>query len=152
MTYTVQIEKVGILKPEDVRTVHMERKTFLNIVKRTVKECFDDSDTQKAVRKEIMPTAQTMPRYPLGRWFTDRGCGCVVGEYLVAKAEMDRAALVEKFNDQVGISTMLGENPLSYELQRFGYAIDSALENHLRQEGVGDGFYVSSVRSIEIDN
>lgn len=145
MPYTLEILHVGITEAEEVPSIKMPRDTFVQLVVDTIDENFPDEDGEWLLA-ELIPVAEKMPRFPLGTWINaDRGCGCVVGEYLVATQEIDR------HNLNVLLRTLSGHrqsaNSGVYEmlkrrddhgrlLLRFGSDIDDAVRIHVADEGV----------------
>jgi hypothetical protein len=82
---------------------------------------------------ELRHIAQKMDRFPLGEWMdTNRGCGCVVGEYLVRNGKINRGDW--EIEDALGCITY------GRYLDRFGVKIDSALSDRVRM-GIGDDTY-----------
>lgn len=141
-TYEVETLNIGILKQMPVRSVRMPRDRFVALVERTL----TDRGYSDAVRDEVMPVAGQMPRFPLGMWLDeDRGCGCVIGEYLVATGEIARAELVRRINDNdATVRVLLRDNPNGPALEDFGYAIDDAVKNEV-YDHLPAGLYVDSV-------
>lgn len=103
------VELRGYLAAEEVGVVHMPRQEFLRLLERCIDlvepEGYDDVETEDLarvelhakLRAELLPVARTMPRFPLGQWMDGhRGCGCVVGEYLVASGAVDRAVAAQR--------------------------------------------------------
>ena len=86
-----------------------------------------------SIREEMMDTASTMRHYPVGSWLVEgRGCGCVVGEHLIAMDVIERHEDVDDFSvirelDQMGDRGRV--------LKSFGNAIDQALRTHLMKCG-----------------
>jgi hypothetical protein len=138
--YKVEKIDVGFLEVEKVRSVKMPRARFVEIVEETL----DDGNYTTVVRDELMPVAQTMLRFPIGSWIDpNRGCGCVVGEWLVATSELKRAAVAQMFegsrHDQLAsVEHLLAENPHGAELQNFGGDIDVAISREIVSRGVED--------------
>lgn len=135
--YRVEEIEVGMLAQETVRSVKMPRERFLEIVEKTLLK-----GGYESIREDMMKTASAMPRFPLSMWLNpERGCGCVVGEYLVAKSELDRAAYIASNTHDgsiVMIDELLEENPLEEELVTFGNAIDRAIARELMNVGIID--------------
>jgi hypothetical protein len=130
MTYVVETLVLGELTQEEVTAVRMPRARFMEVVE-GVLESFPD------LRDELLPVAQSMPRFPMNTWVDPtRGCGCVVGEYLVATSEMDRAALARESSRgeaQERIREMLFANPNGSELIQFGSDVDERLRDELEE-------------------
>lgn len=144
--YEISTITAGFLEQKEIKVVHMPRETFMEIVTDLLdhgthyctEECAEDCCEDHgfaAIRDEILPVAQEMVRFPVSEWLEPtRGCGCVVGEYLVATSELDRAALVAKYQT-VSIEAMLSERPNSEMLIAFGNQIDTALLDHVEEVG-----------------
>lgn len=134
--YKIEEIEVGILETQMIRSVKMSRARFVEIVERTL-EAYSQE-----VHDELMPVAKTMPRFPFSAWINpERGCGCVVGEYLVATSEINRYNLAIQFDNVDTYSTvsrMLRNNPIGSELMDFGSAIDIALAKELQINGLID--------------
>lgn len=141
-TYEVETLNIGILNQMPVRSVRMPREQFVALVEHTL----TDRGYSDAVRDEVMPVARQMPRFPLGSWLDrDRGCGCVVGEYLVATGEIARAELARRINDDDStVRVLLRDNPDGPALEDFGYSIDAAVKNEV-YDHLPLGVYVDSV-------
>lgn len=135
--YVIEEIEVGILETQMIRSVNMSRERFLEIVEQTL----DNGEYSDAVSEELIPVAQTMPRFPFSAWINpERGCGCIVGEYLVATSEIDRYNLAIEFDvpmsDQFNtVSRLLSQNPLADQLQSFGGDIDEAIKNEIYHRG-----------------
>lgn len=138
--YKIEEIEVGILETQKVRSVEMSRERFVEIVEQTL----DDGEYSDDVRDELMPVATTMPRFPFSAWINPkRGCGCVIGEYLVATSEIDRYNLAIEFDipmhRQINtVDSLLRKNPLGEELQRFGGDIDDAMKKEIFRAGLVD--------------
>lgn len=129
MTYTVERMVLGELAREEVTAVRMPRARFMEVVE-SVLEDYPD------LRDELLPVAQSMPRFPMGTWINaTRGCGCVVGEYLIAASELDRAGIVREYPEHWGgvdIDALLCQRPNGKRLLGFGNSLDGALGRILR--------------------
>lgn len=131
--YVIEKAEVGHLKRVEVDVVRMPRARFLELVDGLLA---DPEFT--GLREQLRPIAEAMPSFPLSDWIDkDRGCGCVVEEYLVATSELDRAALARLSGRRGGfkISDLLAENPQGMELEDFGYAIDDGIKDEIDPEG-----------------
>jgi hypothetical protein len=135
--YTIDLMAVGILEPQTIYSVYMPREDFLEVFDETLR--YFSAEVANDLDNELRPIAETMPRFPMSAWIAPtRGCGCVVGEYLIARAELDRAAFIE---DAFGphppnnrdIKVMLDDNPLGEHLLGFGNRIDAQLKGHLER-------------------
>jgi hypothetical protein len=131
---------VGTVKPEIVSGYTITRAQF----KEAVEETFDtmaetDHEEQAdAVRAIIESTVGAVDRFPLGTWMdVDRGCGCIVGEALVATDAIERDALMLIESDRERdedvprhIGDLIGKS-YPFELARallwFGTEVDTAV-------------------------
>jgi hypothetical protein len=157
--YETKLRTVGILKPQEVVSVDMPRARFMEIVEATLADFAPLTD-------ELLPVAATMPRFPMSEWqHTERGCGCVVGEYLIATSELSRAELAnneiaknawcdecydDEMPDFVTVDSLLNKRPDSSMLFKFGCEIDHALRSEIW--GCNDaenGFRVESIEIID---
>jgi hypothetical protein len=136
--------RVGLLGTRfEVPAVRMPRERFLAIVKRTLQNEFDDTpELYAALREELLPVARQMPRFPLQTWVSDtRGCGCVVGEYLIAHGEQSRRELADdtrRLGQSMTVDRLLNCHPLGNSLRLFGIAIDTAIVRELDTAGLID--------------
>lgn len=129
MAYLTKVVTLGYLVPETVQAVLMPRGDFLGIVE----DVLDSNEQYIDIRPEMVKTASTMDRFPLGQWVNARrGCGCIVGEYLVAADIIQRedAAML----DIVEELTAAFPNTAT-ALFRFGNKIDEAVRDHLVVSG-----------------
>lgn len=136
--YEIEEIEVGILKTEHVASVKMPRERFIKLVS----ELIDEGSYSDSVRNKLMPVAESMPRFPLTAWITEeRGCGCVVGEYLVATSEIDRANLSRLIhqgtsNQITTVEKLLSQDPDGTELARFGGDIDEKVKQEIFSRGL----------------
>lgn len=162
--YQKETMTVGLLDEQEVTAVRMPRARFTTIFERTLEDRFDyDPEIVVALRKELLPVVETMPRFPLGSWVdTERGCGCVVGEYLIASGEQSRKQFVEMAGELGLILTVdarLSKHPYGTELRAIGLAIDDAISEELDAAGILDrhGDLIkdrahNAVESVEIED
>lgn len=141
MPYQIEVLHVGITEAEEVPSIKMPRDTFVQLVRDTIDDNFGGGDDAAWLLGELIPVAETMPRFPLGTWINaDRGCGCVVGEYLVATQEIDRHNLNAsgvRQSANSGVYDMLKRrDDHGRLLLRFGSDIDDAVRIHVADEGV----------------
>lgn len=131
MPYVTEIIETGHYEEkEEVLAIYMPRDTWGGIVE----ELLDDGLRYEVIREEMIETASKMPRYPLGTWMDDdRGCGCVVGEFLVARDIVKRIR-GESDNDTVfdALKTMGDRGEI---LSSFGNDIDVQLRRNLLRHG-----------------
>lgn len=128
MTYVVETMVLGELAQEEVTAVRMLRARFMEVVEGELEDYPD-------LRDELLPVAQSMPRFPMATWIDERrGCGCVVGEYLIATSELDRAGVTRRL-EVSGISALLDELENGRRLIDFGERVDDALRNEIGTRG-----------------
>lgn len=145
--YREAIVDVGHLEKQRIKAVFMPRRDFLDIVQATL----DDARyaDYSPIADKVLKTAQTMERFLFGAWLhKTRGCGCLVGEMLVADEVIDvrnRTAAHTLIDDKLvrlklipsdapSVTSLLKErypDKLGETLIDFGEAIDEALQNHL---------------------
>lgn len=151
--YTVEVIHDGILVQEDIRVVKMPRSRFLELVAELLAV-----ERYSMLEAAMLPVAQRMIRFPLGTWINQtRGCGCIVGEYLVAQPEIDRhnlATVVGRRSE--GIENMIRARPHGRLLIDFGSDIDVNLTTHLADVGVNvvdrDGRAFLAEDTLEIED
>ena len=84
--------------------------------------------------------AREMKRFPTNTWLDSvRGCGCVIGEYLVATAPDDRAAIARRVRLSGAVATvqdLLEDNPYGDLLMEFGTGIDRRVTREIDEEYV----------------
>jgi hypothetical protein len=144
---------VGHLEKQEIEVVFMPRADFLDVVQETL----DSDDDYLPIADKILETAWSVQRFPMGAWIhSTRGCGCLIGEMLVAHD------VFEEYNRRVkaGLSVIpeevntdarrnLTESPVESRadiesllrerypedhvkvLRRFGEVIDEAMRDHL---------------------
>lgn len=109
----------GNLKEEKVAGITITRSEFV--------ACVDAVTDDPEIIDLIAGTLATIDRFPIGSWMTDRGCGCIVGEMVVAADLIKREAAVGNLNEY-GVRDLLvaehGEG-LGNALVTFGERIDS---------------------------
>jgi hypothetical protein len=122
-------------KERKVKSVLMPRARFVEIVEETLDA---GGSFYAPIRDDMLAVAGRMVRFPMNSWMTPRGCGCVVGEYLVAQPELDRIALAadaeadDTNGEGVGLRTytverLLDQNPNRQALVSFGTRINGAI-------------------------
>jgi hypothetical protein len=164
---TIPVTRIEGREPVPVRSVLMPRADFLALVEDEIDTGPYAGDARDGLRRELLPVAKSMPRFPLGTWLDEeRGCGCVVGEYLVARQEIDdfnaRVVVADAVGDNGQLTTvrnLLRENPLGDALFEFGNRIDGRMRNLLRDDGFDgddslrhpdDDYDAPVIRSVEI--
>lgn len=147
--YEIEEIEVGILEMEKVSSVRMSRERFVALVE----ELLESGEYGDSVRDKLIPVADTMPRFPFGAWITpERGCGCVVGEYLVATSEIDRfnlSRMLRQGNQMETVQMLLENNPDGEELQRFGGDIDDKLKRELFNYGLHSPVFDTCLEFID---
>lgn len=107
--------EVGYLDKEEVLVAEMPRSDFIELVEEAINKTINREYIERKhmgpwLRDELLEVAETMERFPLGQWINaSRGCGCLVGEYLIAQSEVDRAKIIAESGKQtyttgVGVS------------------------------------------------
>lgn len=137
--YEIEMLTVGVLQQQTIPSVRMSRERFMEIVER---ELEDIDDLLPETKAELRETAQTMPRFPIGSWQDpERGCGCVVGEYLIASSELSRLELAQNLDlvnywkARENVCTLLDAREDAYGLRKFGIEIDGALRDEIVPAG-----------------
>lgn len=143
--YEPHIIEVGILKPEEVVAITMPRSVFLDTVRDTIGELPDHA--RESLSEKLLPVASTMERFPLGTWIdSTRGCGCVVGEYLVAADIIERQN-ADYYANPARVEALLAIQPDGGMLWQFGSRIDAAVQRLLCDE-IGEPDDVDEVEGI----
>lgn len=176
---------IGHLRRREVRVHGVAREEWLTMVRDVVAEvaedCGDDWNTPDSgelegrLLDELLPVAETMDRFPLGQWIApDRGCGCLVGEYLVADrvliehaAHQEIRARFARFDRQPGDeddlpdenedrldveSTLRRTHPdIGRSLVEVGYRIDRRVRAHLLEEGVDVDHHHLPLSAVFVD-
>lgn len=134
---------------ESVTVAEMPRSTFIELVRGAVAR-MDDGEHGDDILTEVMPVAETMESFPLSTWINPaRGCGCVIGEYLIASDLMrDRLKIVDEFNNGLfsirrELNKRLGDE-LADAMYMFGAAIDTEVKTWVRNH-VEDGWSTTAV-------
>jgi hypothetical protein len=87
--YRQDVVDVGYLQEERMDAIFMPRKDFLEVVQATL----DNQESYSLIADKVLKTAETIERFPFGAWLHEtRGCGCLIGEMLVADE------VIEEFN------------------------------------------------------
>lgn len=169
--YTVQVETIeGPLREEEVSTVHMPRSAFLDLLSGLLDDLEDHDEPVlfhvqddfvngvvlasvlascteeeiRTVREIVMPVAEVMARFPLNNWMVERGCGCLIGETIIAAGMTRREALALNMG-----SSMLGHLTAKHGprigglLFIVGGQIDKRLSAHLNARNVATGRFLS---------
>ena len=128
--YSTEIIEMGYYEEkEKVYAINMPRDDWEVLVN----DLLNETVLYDQISEEMRDTAYHMTHYPLGTWMDDkRGCGCVVGEYLIAHDLVYR----EKDEDNDTIVNELGKMGEKGDiLSSFGNTIDVKLCSHLRSHG-----------------
>jgi hypothetical protein len=165
-TLKIKSRLIGRLRKQRRNTVEITRSEFLSVVNMTIDAYYGgDADF---LRAELLPVAEKMPRFPLGTWLhSERGCGCVVGEYLVASREVGevqeineairktrkgsldrRRAIIAAFKSS-SVEELLMTRNNGRLLAEFGQDIDANVRDYIRGR-LEDGVYATDVASVEI--
>lgn len=137
--YTTTWQTFGIVNVEDVRVAFMPRMRFLELVDDCIKWYADEYNAHGdaiALLPGLREVALEMLTFPLGRWIhEDRGCGCVVGEYLVAREIIRSRDRTEQIPVDDLIEMQYPGAP-GHLLTEFGMRIDRLVKDDLRTHGV----------------
>jgi hypothetical protein len=145
-TITVSTEVVGIVEQQQVRVVHMERETFLELVEGLITTGEDENHHHRGVEfyapiaDDMRASARAMIWFPLGDWIAvDRGCGCLVGEYLVAQDIIDRQALAAKGSRSMihaSVQDSVCALDHGHDLIQFGAVIDRKVKGWIEAHDI----------------
>jgi hypothetical protein len=129
--------RVGLLATMSTDVVVIPRAEYVKLAERAI------DDALKAlpdnVRADLLHTAATADRFALGTWCHEmRGCGCLVGEYLIAAAEIDepntalkeRAALAAGTSIEQRLQRNRGDE-VGDTLQEIGQDMDELVRDHI---------------------
>lgn len=157
---------MGFLEPELVQVLAVSREDFMAVVEKTLgfmaEIAYQDEDnvwrtkmvSYDPIRERMLAQAEKMDRFPLSSWMEpNRGCGCLVGEYLVANhtfGEYNRQYIANYQGEAQSIPDLLRqvESERDAELLiKFGSDIDEALKQAFvfRAYEGPDGFSVESL-------
>lgn len=124
--------RVGNKRPRPVPVMRLSREGFLAEVSMaiaTTAECYINFDAEDA--QAIWATAAHMSHFPFGSWLTeDRGCGCVIGEMLIADNVVDRG-----LGDGLTVTEALDSHVHGRALKSFGLQIDGRMSDVARDYG-----------------
>lgn len=150
-TYTCKPEVVeGRFLTETLGAVRMPRAVFLREVDACIQKTMPEH-TREAVKKAIWPTAETMPRFPIETFMAPRGCGCIVGELLVAEEAVSREDFASaRYAVSVGDELRkLHGTELGNWLYDFGLQVDLHFKMHVRRDMEQVGSYPFQIILIE---
>lgn len=129
--YPRTVQRIGKLVQEDIVVVHMSRARFLELIDKTLdlNSAFGpERQPFAALRSKIWPVAEQMTTFPFLSWVNYRGCGCLVGEYLIAADLLDRK---EYAGRNIEIHRMLPELDDGDRLRNFGVRLDRLLQKEI---------------------
>ncbi len=141
--YVVETIRAGILTTAKINVVKMPRDRFVEIVTEAL-----DEDDYGNFRADMLAVAGSIQRFPLAKWIDPiRGCGCLVGEYLVTTCNESRHHLAAA---NVDVENIIVAKENGNYLYDFGVAADDALSLHLADVGVvtRDGNVVHSINRV----
>jgi hypothetical protein len=127
---------VGILAEREVTAITMPHRAFVQLVKDELETFRGNGGLRESGSRrerlsdrrcqELLAVAQRMVRFPLSTWVhKTRGCGCLVGEWLIAHDVMTRAGVNEDF---VSVEYRILEQSDGASLMSFGCNIDRAVK------------------------
>lgn len=138
----IKMITMGILSEETVNAAVITRDEFMEVVENTLAE----GEFSQAVADKVLPVAQTMTTFPMQNWIhPTRGCGCVVGEYLIAADYIEREAFAHSEGIYDTLVTCLNKDPNGGELRQFGNMIDDHLETYVTDK-VGYEFSAVAIK------
>ena len=131
----IAVIETGILKREKVLAVGISREDFLKVVDAEI-------DGREDVKEIIRPIAEKMSRFPLDTWVDeDRGCGCLVGEALIAFPNFDRESVAKLANGIETVENLLLKNVepnMAETLINFGTEIDYRVSELIHQTDLSE--------------
>lgn len=146
---------MGYLEPERVNVLAVSREDFMRVVEEVLRdpailvheqegpggipEYRQEVTNYDPIRDRILEVASTQTRFPLSSWIEpNRGCGCLVGEYLVAQhtfgeyeEERRRKVAGMQANNYRSVPDILREVETEHDaalLIKFGAEIDEAMK------------------------
>lgn len=127
---------VGNLFKEEVVGYTVSRSEFLDVVEQTLDSLRDryNEETLEEVGKAVRATAEFIDRFPFGSWMANRGCGCIVGEALVAADAISRQKFVEDEGRAVNVFSLLQDTygpTVAPALYDFGCDVDTDLDDYV---------------------
>jgi hypothetical protein len=153
VTAVIEVVELGHLKKQDVVGVHMSRADFMECVESVLEHGPRSDaygvDSYAPIADAMRQTAAHLDRFPLGEWLdADRGCGCVVGEYMVLNGIIDREIAGGRYvvpgddGSWENVLVHVRRQEHGDELLSFGYDIDREVRarlNYLRDTTVEVG-------------
>lgn len=163
--YTIETRTIGWVHEKSVLVGYIPRDDWMTLVKdgtdTTVRVCFDKDDDIHDIRrfeKMMADTARKISRFLVGDWIDDeRGCGCLVGECLIAHDMLTREEFVTAAEDDdkltIDVETFIETNydeKMGLALRSMGLRIDSMMERHMSQHRGYRDVYGRRVASVII--
>jgi hypothetical protein len=146
-------EELGYLDVEEVAAFHMPRERYLELVDQAVAKARLQHDLD--VGPLVADTAATQHHFPISEWIDEkRGCGCLIGEYLIASnivARSDWAADIAR-GDFPHVEELLSREHSAVEtlvLKEVGFEIDHLLRAELA-DVLFDGVHAPSGRKAVV--
>lgn len=136
MTYEVETVRLDgpLGSEEDALVVRMPRARFLEFVERAAESAMFRVDGRD-VRERLLATAQTIERFPVNAWIHPlRGCGCVVGEFLVAEGVVRREMCDMWLMSNAQVTLRLGDagyGRVAHEVVSFGISLDNLIRDEI---------------------
>jgi hypothetical protein len=152
--YSTAVIPIGILNVVETPVAYMPRRDYLALVDEAIRYAARATHADAAaLRDRLLPTARTMDRFALDDWISmDRGCGCLVGEYLVAADVLDRGDFlretatadeayrrgdydVDRPEVRTYLARIVDDVDVVDALEMVGEEIDALIEDRLLDEG-----------------
>lgn len=139
LEYKTEMRTVGPLAPKLVEVAIMPRNDFMAYVEETIEKV----DLPPAPAAEIRGIARSMSTFPRTMWMTRRGCGCVIGEYLIAHDAIERGDV-----HILARRVLMEVDPANADLlYKFGNDLDERIDGALGDCSVGTVAIVDDVRA-----
>lgn len=89
--YSFEEQEIGWLTPQKVLVAYMPREDFIELVDEAIQHVSDRIPVYTNRLHELVdPVAKSMERFAVSAWFSPtRGCGCLVGEALIAGMKVE---------------------------------------------------------------
>jgi hypothetical protein len=127
--YEVRDEVAGFLTKEEIQVVVMPRADFVKVVEDTLDDPLNEEE-YAPIKDRMMKTARRIKRFALGTYIdSTRGCGCLVGEYLVAAHVINRKRVATR---EMSVTQALLVLPHGSLLSEFGELIDEVFVEFLK--------------------
>lgn len=130
--YGVEMATVkGPLATQLCAVARMSRERFMLLVEQELAFAGLGRPDGSGTRERLLAVAQSITNFPLQWWVhPQRGCGCVVGEYVVQFEGLDRTESCGTTADDVAMRAMFGG-----PIVDFGIALARAIERELQEAG-----------------